>query len=457
MKYDTIIIGAGLSGMAAGIRLAHYGKKVCILEKHDRVGGLNSFFSRQGRNFDVGLHAMTNFTTREKRRSPLNKLLRQLRISREELELCEHHESAIRFPECTLRFSNDIELLRSQVAEHFPAEINGFDRMLATIGEYTPGHPTGSDQTANSFFKHYLRDPQLIEMLREPVMYYGNPTPNDMALDPFFTLFQAIFLEGFCKPRNGIRTLLDILKRRLTESGGELRLKAEVEQLYHDNGIVKQIRLADGSSLQADTVISCAGYPETMNLTSPSAPCDTPAGDMAFVESLFVLQNPESLSIPESAIVFHNNRETFKFSPPEDFIDQSSATVCFPDNFEGFATTPGETTVRITRIANFAKWFALDRKAYKRAKTKLETVQLQLVEDYVPGARNAVVLHDTFTPVTIHRYTGRINGAIYGAPIKHFDGRTPLKNLFVCGSDQGLVGITGSILSGISMVNQHLL
>jgi hypothetical protein len=178
---------------------------------------------------------------------------------------------------------------------------------------------------------------------------------------------------------------------------------------------------------------------------------------MAFVESLFVLQNPESLSIPESAIVFHNNRETFKVSPPEDFIDQSSATVCFPDNFEGFATTPGETTVRITRIANFAKWFALDRKAYKRAKTKLETVQLQLVEDYVPGARNAVVLHDTFTPVTIHRYTGRINGAIYGAPIKHFDGRTPLKNLFVCGSDQGLVGITGSILSGISMVNQHLL
>jgi len=32
--YDTIIIGAGMSGLAAGIRLAHYDQKVCILERH---------------------------------------------------------------------------------------------------------------------------------------------------------------------------------------------------------------------------------------------------------------------------------------------------------------------------------------------------------------------------------------------------------------------------------------
>ena len=41
--YDTIIIGAGMSGLAAGIRLAHYEKKVCILERHTIPGGLNSF------------------------------------------------------------------------------------------------------------------------------------------------------------------------------------------------------------------------------------------------------------------------------------------------------------------------------------------------------------------------------------------------------------------------------
>ena len=32
--YDTIIIGAGMSGLAAGIRLAYFERRVCILERH---------------------------------------------------------------------------------------------------------------------------------------------------------------------------------------------------------------------------------------------------------------------------------------------------------------------------------------------------------------------------------------------------------------------------------------
>ena len=60
--YDTIIIGAGMSGLAAGIRLAYYDQRVCILEKHTTIGGLNSFYRLRGRDYDVGLHAVTNVT-----------------------------------------------------------------------------------------------------------------------------------------------------------------------------------------------------------------------------------------------------------------------------------------------------------------------------------------------------------------------------------------------------------
>ncbi len=37
------------------------------------------------------------------------------------------------------------------------------------------------------------------------------------------------------------------------------------------------------------------------------------------------------------------------------------------------------------------------------------------------------------------------------------DGRTHVENLFVCGIDQGLVGIIGRITSGIAMANRHCL
>ena len=55
--FDTIIIGAGMSGLAAGIRLAMYDHRVCVLEKHWTIGGLNSFYRVNGRNYDVGLLA----------------------------------------------------------------------------------------------------------------------------------------------------------------------------------------------------------------------------------------------------------------------------------------------------------------------------------------------------------------------------------------------------------------
>ncbi|MDR1283093.1 MAG: NAD(P)-binding protein, partial [Opitutaceae bacterium] len=96
-RYDVAIIGAGMSGLAAGIRLAHFGKRVCIFERHNVVGGLNSFYSIAGRKYDVGLHAMTNYVPPGVRGTPLGKLLRQLRIDRDEFALCPQKRSRITF------------------------------------------------------------------------------------------------------------------------------------------------------------------------------------------------------------------------------------------------------------------------------------------------------------------------------------------------------------------------
>ena len=47
--------------------------------------------------------------------------------------------------------------------------------------------------------------------------------------------------------------------------------------------------------------------------------------------------------------------------------------------------------------------------------------------------------------------------AVYGAPRKILTGDMPLKNLFLCGTDQGFLGIIGSMLSGITFSNNQLL
>ena len=126
MFYDAVIVGAGPSGLAAAVRLAHFGLKVCLVEAHSRLGGLNSWHHIRGVEISTGLHAFTNF--REDGKGPLGKLLRQLRIKQADLKLFPQSASSIRFPSATLRFDNNPEFLRQQIAESFPAEADNFDR-----------------------------------------------------------------------------------------------------------------------------------------------------------------------------------------------------------------------------------------------------------------------------------------------------------------------------------------
>jgi phytoene dehydrogenase-like protein len=54
-NYDVVIIGAGISGLTAGVYLVKKGKKVLILEGHTEIGGYLSGFIRKGYCFDAGL------------------------------------------------------------------------------------------------------------------------------------------------------------------------------------------------------------------------------------------------------------------------------------------------------------------------------------------------------------------------------------------------------------------
>src|SRR5512144_2781010 len=55
----VVIIGAGLGGLAASIRLARAGFRVTVLEKNERVGGKMDFWEGDGYRFDTGPSLLT--------------------------------------------------------------------------------------------------------------------------------------------------------------------------------------------------------------------------------------------------------------------------------------------------------------------------------------------------------------------------------------------------------------
>jgi phytoene dehydrogenase-like protein len=461
MKYDCVIIGGGLSGLAAGIRLAHYNKKACICEQHSRIGGLNSYYARSGHALETGLHAMTNFAGRGAAKSqPLLKLLRQLRISYEAIQPREQNFSEIRFPGKTLRFDNSFAAFESSVAENFPGQADNFRRLDNDLMAWDEVNLSNPFLSARRRVANFISDPALTDMLFCPLMYYGSAIEDDMDYSQFAIMYKSIFKEGFFRPGgNGIRSLLDILKARFLESGGELKLKCAVKKIISRDGRAVAVQTAGGEIIESRNILSTAGAPETRQL------CD--ARDDSFGVNPGLLAFMEVIAIPgqsaelgNASIIFFNDSPAFKFRNPPGMIDSSSGVICFPSNFK---FEPGdiipEKTVRATVMANNAAWFNLPPEDYARRKHDAISIILKKTEA-ITGLKNLdndSVFIDAFTPKTVQRYTGRINGAIYGSPVKFKTGKTNLDCLYLAGADQGFLGITGAILSGISIANLYLL
>ncbi len=458
MNYDVLIIGAGMSGLAAGIRLAYYGKKVCILEKHHRVGGLNSFYSRDGHKFDVGLHAMTNYVPKGTKSTPLPKLLRQLKLKAEDFALCQQRGSAIKFPGKTLRFNNDLNLFVQEVVDNFPAQADNFQKLLKTISEYEALALDAKPISAREVVGSIISDPLLIDMIFCPLMFYGNARENDMEFGQFVIMFNSIFCEGFARPQDGVRHILNILVKQYEEHGGELRLKCGVRSIQVAKGRVESILLDNGEVLRADNVISSAGYVETMRLLSDYDPArfKYDVGQLSFVEFIMVLDKELTEIGYNATITFFNNSDKFNYRKPDKLVDISSGVICCPNNFQ-FENPLPEAIIRVTNMANFDLWNRLDKEEYRAQKAAWLETTLREVVQFVPDFRDSIVYSDIFTPKTIYKYTGHLNGAVYGTPNKIKTGITHLENLFICGTDQGFLGIVGAMLSGISMANLHIL
>lgn len=469
--YDVAIIGAGMSGLAAGIRLAHFGKRVCIFERHNAVGGLNGFYSIAGRKYDVGLHAMTNYVARGIKGTPLGKILRQLRIDRDEFQLCEQKGSRVAFGEqgeISLRFTNDFAVFESEVAARFPKEIDGFRQLVEHIKSYDGISLDAPVESARAVVRRFLRERLLEDMLFCPMMFYGSPQERDMAFRDFVVLFRSIFLEGFARPPDGVRVILRVLLEKYRAAGGERRMKCGVQRILERNGRAAALLLDSGEEVTADHVVSSIGYVETEQLyrsVSDTQNLADRVGRLSFVETINVLdRQPAELGWGDDTIVFFSMYSPFLYERPRDAVDLRSGVICLPNNFiypPGGGPTEG--MLRCTCLANYAVWAQFTEAEYRAQKQQCLEAIGNVTQRFLPRLcggttlSEVTVAQDVFTPRTIEKFTGHLAGCVYGSPAKHRQGKTGLDNLYLCGTDQGYLGIVGAMLSGISMANLHVL
>ena len=466
IKYDVAIIGAGLSGLSAALRLAMFDKKVLLLEKHYVVGGLNSFYAKGGKKFDVGLHALTNYPSEDSgKKSPLLKLCRQLRIPLDSLQLKEQSFSRIMFPEKEIQFSNHFPSFLTEINEKFPKSSDAFGKLLKKMEEFPAYSVDAPELSTRQILKDSGIEPLLAEMLLCPTCYYGSAQHDDIDFPTFVMLFDAIFRQGLARPEQGIRAILDPLCQRLKKLGVERRMNTGVSKFHVRDDQITEIELESGEYVIADQIISTCGVIETESLLSSDYQSESQSktGDFTIIESISVMQGkPRDLNWKET-VVFFNDSAKFDYVCPKDPVDLRSGVICIPENYNS-ANDPNDFKLRITHPANFSFWSSLSNEEYVNEKEKYEDLIFQNGLRYISNEQESkdeiasrILLRDTFTPKTIKRFTSHENGTLYGSPTKSRNGSTKLKNLFLAGTDQGYIGIVGAMLGGIAVANNQIL
>ena len=138
MRKKVYVIGAGVSGLSAGIYAARCGFDVTILEQHFTFGGLSTSWSRKGYFFEGGMHWLTGSGEDQ----PLNKVWKQLGALQENNPI-ENKEILYSFVDKNGKQINlwrDIEKTRQEFIQYSPEDKNVINTLYNDVKKYTKVH-----------------------------------------------------------------------------------------------------------------------------------------------------------------------------------------------------------------------------------------------------------------------------------------------------------------------------
>ncbi len=270
----VIVVGAGLGGLAAAIRLQASGHQVCLLEKRSQPGGRAGQLRVDGYTFDTGPSIIT---------AP--QLLHEL-WSSASARLQDDLELVPLSPYYRVYFADGRWFDYGGTQEQVEAQLRAFDAeavegyrrfMAATERIYRrafqdlAGQPFDSlatfarlvpellrlnaAQSVYDFVSRFFRDPRLRMVFSfHPLFIGGNP----FRASAIYSIVPYLERQGgVWFARGGMFALVQAMRALFERLGGELRLSTAVQEVLVDDRGPRAtgVRLASGERLLADAVL----------------------------------------------------------------------------------------------------------------------------------------------------------------------------------------------------------
>ena len=277
---SVLVIGAGIGGISAAIRLAQSGKRVTVIEKNIRPGGRCDRISREGHHFYTGptLFIMPGLYEAEFR--ALGADMRE----RLELQRVDPTYHLIFDDGSRLALSSDLKRMQDQLEALEPGSFQAFLRYLQ---EGDLNYNLGVENLVNRDFRRasdffklahvplFLRLKPFVNHYKNVSGYFSHPrlraafTFQDvyMGLSPFeapatFSMMSYTELaHGVWYPRRGMYGVVETLVEMAEEAGVEFIYDTTVEGIEVSDGRVRGLNLEGGHRLGADIVLANADLP----------------------------------------------------------------------------------------------------------------------------------------------------------------------------------------------------
>lgn len=271
----AIVIGAGLGGLAAAMRLGAKGYRVTVIDKLDVPGGRGSAIWQDGHRFDLG---PTIVTVPQLYRELWAACGRDFDADVTLKSLDPFYE--IRWPDGTKFVAQqDTGKLRAEVAKLAPQDVPGFDRFLEDSADrYWFGFEDLGRRSMHQLWE-LIKVLPTFALLRADRSVYGHAARRvkdeklRMALsfhplfiggDPLHVTSMYIlvaYLEkefGVHYAMGGLAGMARAMADVIEDQGGTLLMETEVDEIVLRDGAVTGVRLASGLEMGADVVVSNA-------------------------------------------------------------------------------------------------------------------------------------------------------------------------------------------------------